>query len=362
MLEWKNDYSQNIGKIKLDAGAWSYFQWFNNSYNLNYETTKAFNYQEFRQDAYINAAGMLKKLRYSGGLRIAYSQSDIDNTEINEYTELLPQISLQYLINKNSSLRFSGRRRITRPTIDQLNPFGLQANAMEVQSGNLDLKPELLNRFELQYALNFGSNYIAPKLYLDYSTNSIQHNFHINEDGISVLRPENVGQRYEYGIDLAGAIVLGKLFRITPSITLFNAKLAGPNGYEDELLSFRTNSTIIITPFKSKDFSFMAIARYQTPRLQYKSVVRRDPLYFIGATAKLAKNLKASAYFAPTIGGFTYHEFEMTDEGYNMLSTNIIESQCLFAFNIVYQFNWGKEPRTLNRDTNYERDGGGGTM
>jgi outer membrane receptor protein involved in Fe transport len=362
MLEWKNDYSQEFENVKLDLGAWSYYQWFDNNYVLNSEIETDFTYREFRQDIYLSAAGALKKLRYSGGLRVAYSNSDINEQATNQYTEFLPQLSLQYPINKTSSLKLSGRRRITRPTIDQLNPFNTQANTLEMRRGNPNLKPELLNRVELQYALNFGSNYISPKLYLDYSTNSIQHNIHFTDEGISILQPENVGERYEYGFSLSGALVLGKLLRFAPSVSIFNAQVAGPGGYTDEMLSFRTNSSLMITPFKSKDYSFLATFRYQTARLQFKSIIRRDPLFFFGMSGKITENFKATAYIAPTMGGFTYHEVEISDDGYKMLSSNSIDSHCFFTINFVYQFSWGKTPRKLQRETDYERDGSGGTL
>jgi hypothetical protein len=361
-LEWKNDYKQKFGNIAVSAGALTYYQWFDNVYKISSDSRDKFVYDEFRQDAYLSAKGGGDAFQYSGGLRMASSNSNIDNDAVNSYVEFLPQMSLHYTINKTSSLKLSARRRISRPGLSELNPFKTSIDERNFSSGNPDLRPELHNRTELKYAVNIGNSYLAPKLFLNYTTNSIQNRILTYEDGTSLIRPENVGKRYEYGINLAGAIVIGRWLRMNPSLSVYQTEVHGPANYYDNQLSYRINGQLILSPFKKKQISFVANLRYHAPRLGYKSIIRRDLLLFAGINYVASNQFKGTIYFAPTFGGFTYQETERNDGSYYYLNSNDINTKFLIAIQVSYEFKWGNEVRKLKRDTDYERDGNGGTL
>ncbi|MFP4664081.1 MAG: TonB-dependent receptor domain-containing protein [Bacteroidales bacterium] len=361
-LEWKNDYSRKLGKHRFGAGALSYYQWFDNNYELSSDSEKNFVYNEFRQEAYLSTKGGTKSIQYSGGVRMAYSKSLIEEDVTNTYTEWLPKISLQYNISKTSSLNLSARRRIYRPGLNQLNPFISTITDRVIQTGNPDLKPQVLNRTELKYTVNIKTSYLAPKLFLDYTTNSIQQDISFTDDGTAIMRPENVGQRYVYGLGLSGAIVIGKWFRMNPSLSLYQVEVAGPGGYQKKFVSYRINGHLILSPFTNKSFSFLANLEMKGPQPGYKSVSYRDPLVFAGINWQISKSFTASTFVAPLFGGFTYEETEHRDGDYHHLSSNRIDSSWLVALEIKYEFTWGKTPRRLQRSTDYERDGNGGTL
>jgi hypothetical protein len=362
MLEWKNDYTQVFGKTKMKAGYWSYFQWYNNTFEADQNASDDFKFNEFRQEGYVSASGAFGKLSYSGGFRVAYSKSEIDSTATNEYLEWLPQLSLQYKLSKASSLKLSLRRRLSRPGMSQLNPFETMADSLTINRGNSNLNPQAINRAELQYGINIKSNYIAPKLYLDYSTNSIQQSSFINENGISIVAPDNVGERYEYGAALTAAIGPVRWLKIKMNTRLFNTKMKGPNNYSDEMMSWNINGTMIIAPWKDKEIGFMTQVQYQAPRLEYKQEITRDLLLVIGAEGQIYKGLKGSFFMIPTDGSFKYAGTERTDDNYYYKNTGEVNLGYFFAFSFTYTFDWGKQPKKLNRSTDFERDGGGGTL
>ncbi|MGM0650810.1 MAG: TonB-dependent receptor domain-containing protein, partial [Bacteroidota bacterium] len=354
-LEWKNDYSRTVGEFRLKTGALTYYQWFNNCYEMLLDSNQNFVYNEFRQEAYISAKAGNKLIQYSGGVRMAYSKSLIDKDVTNSYTEWLPKISVQYNISKNSSLNFSARRRINRPGLSQLNPFITTMDERVIHTGNPDLKPEVLNRTELKYAVNINTSYLAPKIFLDYTTNSIQQDIILAGDGTALMRPDNVGQRYEYGMGFNGAIVIGRWFRMNPSLSIYKAEVAGPENYQESHISYRINGQLIVSPFSKKFLSFIANLHYHGPRLGYKSTYRRDPLWFAGVNCMFSKNFKATAYVAPVGGSFIYQETERRDGDYHYLSSNRIDTSWLIAVQISYGFKWGKTPRKLKRSTDYEK-------
>ncbi len=362
MFQWKNDYSRIIGNVRMKFGYWSYYQWYNNTFEADQLTARDFKFNELRQEAYVSGAGAWNKLNYSGGLRVAYSHSEIDSTATNDYLEWLPQVSLQYGLSKTSSLKFSARRRIDRPGMNQLNPFETMTDSLTLNKGNPDLDPQVLNRAELQYAINIKSNYIAPKIYVDYTSNSIQTNSRLTENGLSVIQPENVGKRYEYGLSLTTALSPFKWLKINMNASVFNTKIEGPEGYSDELPSWRANGAIIVSPWPEKQIGFMASAQYQGTTLHYKQKNRRDLLFFIGVDATIYKNLKGSAFVVPISGNFTYGAQERIDNNYYYNHVGEIELNYLFAAELSYKFSWGEKPKKLNRSTDFEQDGKGGTL
>jgi hypothetical protein len=362
MLEWKNDYTQVFGKTKMKAGYWSYFQWYNNTYEADQNASDDFKFNEFRQEGYVSASGSVGKLNYSGGLRVAYSKSEIDSTATNDYLEWLPQLSLQYKLSKASSLKLSVRRRLSRPDMAQLNPFETMADSLTINRGNSNLNPQAINRVELQYGINIKSNYIAPKLYLDYSTNSIQQSSFINENSVSIVAPDNVGERYEYGAALTAAVSPIRWLKIKMNTRLYNTQVKGPNNYSEEMMSWGVNGSMIFAPWKKKEIGFFAQIQYAAPRLEYRQELTRDMLLVVGAEGQLYKGLKGAFYMIPTDGTFKYAGVERTDDNYYYKNTGEVNIGYFFAFSLTYNFNWGKQPKKLDRSTDFERDGGGGTL
>ncbi|ALO15625.1 hypothetical protein L21SP5_01986 [Salinivirga cyanobacteriivorans] len=362
MIEWKNDYQQMLGSIKMKAGYWSYYQWYDNKFEADQDINRDFKYNEFRQEAYASAGGSFGKLQWNGGLRMSYSRSRIDAAATNEYMELLPQLSLKYGLSKTSSLKFSARRRIYRPDMGELNPFETQADSLTISRGNPNLEPELINRAELQYAINFKSNYIAPKAYIDYTTNSSQQTTYVNNEGISVIQPDNVGKRYEYGLSLTTALNITRWMRLNANVRIFNTEVNGPDNYQDEKMAWGINSSVIFSPWKDKPLHFMAQIQYRSPRLQYKSETIRDPLIIVGADYQINEKWKVSGFAVPANYNFTYAATERTDTNYYYKNDGNIDISYFFAIEIAYNFKWGKEPKKLQRSTDYEKDGGGGTL
>jgi len=360
MFEWRNDYSRNIGKFQLKGGYWTYYQWFDNTFNSGASQEEQFQYNEFRQEAYASAASSLGKFQWSLGMRTAWSKSRIDKSATNTYLELLPQLSVMYPIKKGQSMRFTARRRIARPDMAQLNPFEMQTDSTTINTGNPDLKPEIINRAELQYSLNFRSNYIAPRLYLEYTTNSVQQSSYINPDGVSVLRPENVGKRYEYGLAITAAVNLTRWFRINAYASVYGTEVSDEKGYHETLWSSRLNGAAVLTPWEGKPYSFSAITQYIGPRLRYKAETTRDVMFLLQADAGITDNFKASVVFNPLSQNFKYEATERNDNNYYAYQEGRVDVSQLLMLTLSYNFSWGKTPKQLERSTEYESDGGNG--
>jgi hypothetical protein len=362
MFEWRNDYSRPLGDWMLKAGYWSYFQKYNNSFDSDSRDLYKFYYQEFRQEAYFNGATTMGDFQLSTGLRYAYSFAKIDKNANNEYMEFLPQVNLQYSINDQSSIKLSARRQIDRPSMAQLNPFVTQTDSLSLSKGNANLKPQIINRTELQYALNYKSNYIAPKLFVDYSQNGIQSNTFINEDGISVTQSQNIGEYYSYGMGLTASVGVSHWLKINGNGRLYRSGVTGPNNYSEELTTWAVNGSLNVSPWKEKKIGFMLSAQYQSERLQYKSRYQRDLLMFVGFEGQVTDQFSVGGYIVPCNFNFTYSASERYDTNYEYSTTNQVEAPYLFAIDLSYKFNWGETPKKIQRSLDYEKDGSGGSL
>jgi outer membrane receptor protein involved in Fe transport len=362
MFELRNDYTRPLGNWMLKAGYWSYFQKYDNSFQSDSRNAYKFYYRELRQEAYLNGSTTFGDFNLSAGLRYAYSFSKIDRKSTNEYGEFLPQVNLQYSINDQSSVKLSARRQIDRPSMAQLNPFVTQTDSLSLSMGNSDLNPQIINRAELQYAINYKSNYVAPKLFLNYSQNGIQRNTFINENGISITQSQNIGEYYSYGLGLSASIGIARWLKLNGNGRLYRSGVNGPDNYSEELTTWATNGSIVVSPWKDKNIGFMLSAQYQSKRLQYKAKSQRGFLMFIGLEAEVTEQFSIGGYVTPVNFNFTYDATERYDTNYEYSTTNQVKAPFLFAIDLSYKFNWGQAPKKIQRSLDYEKDGEGGSL
>lgn len=118
-----------------------------------------FIYYENINAAYLSLHRTSGKLSGIFGLRMENTNTTgiqlIGNeTKKRSYTQLFPNLSLDYKLDKTNSIGLSISRRIDRPNYRQLNPFRYYLNENTYTVGNVDLKPQLTNAFEISHVLS----------------------------------------------------------------------------------------------------------------------------------------------------------------------------------------------------------------
>ena len=358
--ELKIDLSKVYDKFKHEVGYRGYYQWMNNSKTLDMESlqTEDFTFEEIRNVGYYSLTASMGKITLQGGLRYensVFMQEDVDNIS---YDFLLPQFNASYKINQGQNLKLTYRKQVYRPGISDLNPFEVFLDSTAIRRGNPNLKPAVDNKIELTYSINFKNNYLAPKAYYIYTNNGIAENPTV-ENGISVLQQDNILDRYEYGLSLSGAVQLHKRWRINLYGAGFN-RVIEDDGVRLEKLSYRTNITnIIMLP---KDFVVFAMLQYNSPRMEYQRLIKRDPLYMVGVEKNISKRAKVSAFYNPFIKDFTYHHVVKEYENMYDEWAGTLDIQNVFAIEFTYNFNHGKKINKINRSTEYDQDGGSGAF
>lgn len=144
-----------------------------------------------------NAWNAKAGLRYENtrmGIRFHDSPSNNFQTHLND---IVPNASVTYAFSPATNLRLAYSMRISRPTIEQVNPFE-QILGYSGTKGNPDLTSERLNKFSLTYT-SFG-RVLGGSIGIDYSHTANAIEEITNNDGLYSIRTyQNSGDRQEVG-------------------------------------------------------------------------------------------------------------------------------------------------------------------
>jgi len=151
-----------------------------------------------------------KKWGLNAGLRL--EQTNIEGNFINEvttqsgvkdrYRNLFPSFTLSKGLGPQT-VKVSYNQRIQRPLVWYLNPWVNRTDTLNQTTGNPYLNPELTHNLELAYNLNTKKGLsVNTALYWIYTDNAIEYLATVNEEGVSVSKPQNIAERKSYGLNL----------------------------------------------------------------------------------------------------------------------------------------------------------------
>jgi len=369
-LELRADYSFVIKNVKNETGIRVSELWMNNDFTNIYlnETPESeldkFEYTESRRAMYYNATGKIKQINWQIGVRGEYSYINIYDSLNVKFTNLLPQVSISRNFEKGQSLKLTFRRKLLRPSIQDLNPFETWGDSLHMRKGNPELKPALENRFELVYSKNFESNFLAPKVYLRYTKNGIHDLTVINEQGVTEITRANIGNELEYGVGLVAAFQFFKIWRLNGNFAVYNREISTDQQLSltdnDQKVSYRiSGSTIVQLP---KKFSVMGFAQYNSPNISYQRLHSRDFLFLFGVEKQISEKAKISAMYNPFIKNFTYGDVVTRSQGYYEHWAGNVDVHHLFMIEFTYNFSYGGKVNKINRTVEYEKGNEGGAF
>lgn len=138
--------------------------------------------------AYASLTGKFNSLSFNAGVRYEHTRMGIDfhagdNPDfINHLNDLVPNAAISYMFSPASNLRLTYQMRISRPSLNQINPFRQSYIPNYVETGNPDLSSERANKISLTYS-NFG-RVLGGNIGVEYSTidNAIAHKYLMEGD------------------------------------------------------------------------------------------------------------------------------------------------------------------------------------
>ena len=177
------DYIQTVKKLNIEAGVKSIFRENKSSFNtaLFEPVVGFFTNVDSLDDKFVNHQNILaaynsysfstKSWAFKAGLRFEQTFTNVDfqstKSKVRQnYFNIVPSLVINKDLGNHKYLNFGFNQRLKRPGIKRLNPFIDKSNPNYEESGNPNLKPVLLNNFQL----GFGSNKKQSiNLSLDYS-------------------------------------------------------------------------------------------------------------------------------------------------------------------------------------------------
>ncbi len=248
----QTDYTNPLGKVKLEAGLRASFQSLNNfmdTYNVDksgnaqitpYGTS---NYKSTSRvyAAYVNLSHTYGNFGYSLGLRAESSNysGDLLNTPQKHFHNsypfaFFPSLFLSEKFKHNQELQLSATRKINRPGFFQLIPYTDYSDTLNITRGNPDLVPEFTYTFEMSYMKTFAhSNTLLVSGYYKYTTNLMTRfqDSGLNPIGKPVLinTYENANNAYTVGGEITSTDNITKWWDITANINVYNSHINTEN-------------------------------------------------------------------------------------------------------------------------------------
>lgn len=159
------DYVKNIKKWRMEAGVKGAFsktdnditwQYYSSKWENDVNKTNRFIYNENIVAGYVTFSGRIQKINLYMGLRAEHTATSGMSVTLNQentssYTNLFPNISVQYSKGVSSQFGLGYRKSITRYGFDLVNPFIVYQSQYSYSQGNPQLKPQLNHTFDFSW-------------------------------------------------------------------------------------------------------------------------------------------------------------------------------------------------------------------
>jgi len=294
------DYIKRLFKKgRLEAGLKAFSRWNNfnshfydrdsisSAWILNPVFSNDLELKEFIYSGYLMYSDTLfRKLYYKLGTRIEYSASDLHqnstNDSINEkYLYPFPYLLLKYGINRVNSLALSINRRVTRPTMGQLNPFVIVVDQMTFETGNKYLRPEILDKIEFNYSMIIEKFQLRSNLYFSSAKDFITQVTIMTPSDDLIVTYANGDRQNKTGIDVDATWKFGKVLTINPGMSAFYSVSTGNYLGADlnsEGFAWTGNIKFVVKPDSRTDIQLFVnyISPVELPQFRVQEIYYAD--------------------------------------------------------------------------------------
>jgi ferric enterobactin receptor len=170
--------------------------------------------------AYLSYDLTVKEWKLRLGTRYEYTWLSAD---LPSYHIFVPNIILSRRFFNKHTFTLSYSYRIQRPEVYQLSPALDYSDSLNITTGNPDLVPEKINRFEFGYS----AGPISVSVYHSYANNSIQSIRVMKGNGVIYNSYANIAGNSKTGLSLSNTLNIGKRFKLNTNIDMYYVKFRG---------------------------------------------------------------------------------------------------------------------------------------
>lgn len=229
---------------------------------------------------FIYSTSFWNKLKIQAGVRgeIANTKSDLKSAgEVHkkDYYNLFPTAHIRYDITEEHSLQLSYSRRVSRPSIWQLNPFMNVSDKLNYRCGNPDLTPEFVNSLELGYLMTIKKTSLSVTAYYRQRNDIISRYTEILQDTLddelhtyTLTTYRNLKKSQNFGFEFVYGQQFWKFWRITLSGSMYRLIIDSEDLIDDYLArDWSWNARLNQTFNLPKDWQLQLNFRYRAPSI-----------------------------------------------------------------------------------------------
>jgi len=365
------DYFKQIFKTgRIETGVKAFSRW-NSFYSHFYELDSTgqwlinqpfsndLDYKENIYSAYLMYSdSLIHKIFYKVGARVEYNTSALimksTFEEINrEYFIPFPFVMAKYAINKAQSVSASLTRRVTRPIYSQLNPYIIVIDQITYETGNKDLKPEIVDKLELNYSFIKEKFQFRSNLFYGVTNDFITQVSVFSNDKL-IVTYANGNKLIKSGIDADATFKLSKYFSFNPAFSFFYSESSGI--YKDTDLNangtaWTGNLKAIIKPDKKSDIQFLINYNSPIELPQFKL----DEIYYTDIAFKRSflKNKLTLSFTVTDLFNSRQWIVNTTNSAYSVYNKSKSDTR-IYWFGFTYNFNSYKSTNGKVVDTENE--------
>lgn len=189
-----------------------------------------FLYKQTVNAAYATVENRFGSLTVLAGVRLEDAELDLnqvtsgvarDRRDLRAY----PSLHLSQRLDDDQRLTFSFTRRVQRPRPEDLNPFLVASDPLNLRAGNADLRPQYTDAFETGYEYKAGDRFYAATLYYRSNRNGVTDVVTSLGDGVLLTTKANLASSVATGVELIGNGRITQTLSYNLSSNLFWTKI-----------------------------------------------------------------------------------------------------------------------------------------
>lgn len=378
------DYTLPVNTVlKVEAGVKSilrrinsssdYYDLENDAFVYDPQTSNIYNYDQNVYAGYtVFTISLPKKWSILAGVRDEIT--DIQGDPVNQlqnlspfsqnYNVFIPSLTFQKQFGTNT-FKLVYSKRISRPSLQYLNPFVNQSNIQSQSVGNPQLSPEVTNQFEVDYNTFVHSSIINASLFYRKTTGLIEGiaapiSVVINNqtEGGTLTTYQNIGANNSFGGNLFAVVTPFKNFTITGNITMFTYK-PDPSGIftTDQTQNgtyimyngFLRGTLTLPNNWIAETFGFGSSAR--------RTIQGTNPafsIYGFGARKQfMNKKMSLGINVLQPFSNDKHFDSSISSPGFRQTSTNITPFR---SFGLTFSYSFGKMTFSQPRKQGIQND------
>jgi outer membrane receptor protein involved in Fe transport len=342
---------------------------FNNAYTFD-QTVHA---------GYLTYQNVFGGLQYQAGLRLEQVNTELDQltqntTSEQDYFRAYPTINLRHDLSETQQVSVSYSKRVQRPGAQDLNPFLIFIDPLNVRSGNPNLLPQETQSFETGWQRRSGPTYYLATLFYRSSENGptdvavpardVLGDLPGLAPGALLTRRENLAERRTYGLELVANGRFTPKLTYNVSATLLREEL-GATILPGLGLSPEREGTSVGGRFNlnwnptDRDF-FQMNASVIGRQLQPQGFREPTGILNLGYRRKVNEKLNVLLTAQDVLDSFKQETVIDTPVLRNRQSATGIQGGRSFFLGLSYSFSEGPPQRGRQREPGFEFEGAGG--